>query len=41
MKKATCIISLVILAASCVPQSRYDELEKKYYASLQGERKIH
>lgn len=39
MKKATCIISLVILAASCVPQSRYDELEKKYYASLQGERK--
>ncbi|MCT6868738.1 OmpA family protein [Apibacter sp.] len=39
MKKATCIISLLVIATSCVPQSKYDELEKKYYASLQGERK--
>lgn len=39
MKKTTFIFFLVIGLSSCVPQSKYKELEQKYYAALQGESK--
>ncbi|MDR2123107.1 MAG: OmpA family protein [Flavobacteriaceae bacterium] len=39
MKKISVLFALFIIATSCVPQSRYNELEKKYYAALQGESK--
>ncbi|MDR3272688.1 MAG: OmpA family protein [Flavobacteriaceae bacterium] len=32
-------ITTAMLVASCVPQAKYKELEKKYYAALQGESK--
>lgn len=39
MKKTLIAISLSIAFVSCVPQTRYKELEQKYYAALQGESK--
>ncbi len=39
MKKISITLSLAVLAASCVPQAKYKELEQKYYAALQGESK--
>lgn len=39
MKKTLIAIPLSISLISCVPQTRYKELEQKYYAALQGESK--
>lgn len=39
MKKILIAIPLSISLISCVPQTRYKELEQKYYAALQGESK--
>ncbi|MDR1877736.1 MAG: OmpA family protein [Flavobacteriaceae bacterium] len=39
MKKTSILFALFIMVTSCVPQSKYKELEKKYYAALQGESK--
>lgn len=39
MKKTLIAIPLSITIISCVPQTKYKELEQKYYAALQGESK--
>ncbi|MGM5632005.1 OmpA family protein [Apibacter raozihei] len=39
MKRTGILLTLALISASCVPQSKYKELEQKYYAALQGETK--
>lgn len=39
MKRTVILLTLALISASCVPQSKYKELEQKYYAALQGETK--